>query len=114
MPWITAVVVGDRFDAVDDWIAARAQADDIVITGDIPLAARCLQRGARVLSPKGRILTDANIGDALASRELAAQLRELGIATGGPAPFKPRDRSRFLQRLDAIIQAIGHSRRGAS
>lgn len=111
MPWITSVVVGERFDAADDWIAERAQADDIVITGDIPLAARCLKKDARVLGPKGRPLTDANIGEALASRELSAQLRELGIATGGPAPFQPRDRSRFLQGLDAVIQAIGRSNR---
>lgn len=106
MPWIEAVVVGDRFDAADDWIAAQAEEDDIVVTGDIPLASRCLQKGARVLGPKGRALTEANIGEALASREISAQLRELGIATKGPAPFQPRDRSRFLQRLDAIINAI--------
>ena len=105
-PWIRPVVVGDRFDAADDWIAAQAQKDDIVVTADIPLAARCLQKGARVLGLKGRALTDDNIGDALASRAISAHLRERGIATGGPAPFHPRDRSRFLQGLDAMIQAI--------
>ena len=105
--WIEAVVVDARFDAVDDWIAAQAAYNDIVITGDIPLAARCLKNGSRVLGPKGRILTDANIGEALANRALSAQLRDLGIAGGGPAPFQPRDRSRFLQRLDATVQSIG-------
>jgi uncharacterized protein YaiI (UPF0178 family) len=109
MPWIEAVVVGERFDAADDWIAAQAGDEDIVVTGDIPLASRCLKKGARVLGPKGRALTDDNIGEALASREIAAHLRELGIATGGPAPFQPRDRARFLQRLDAIIQSIQRS-----
>jgi hypothetical protein len=106
-PRIERVVVGARFDAVDDWIAAQATHNDIVITGDIPLAARCLKKGARVLGPKGRVLTDDNIGEALASRELSTQLRDLGIVSGGPAPFQPRDRSRFLQRLDAAVQSIG-------
>lgn len=111
-PWIELVVVGARFDAADNWIAAQAASNDIVITGDIPLAARCLEKEARVLDPKGHALTDANIGEALASRELSAHLRDLGIATGGPAPFQPRDRSRFLQRLDAVIQAIGRHNEG--
>ncbi len=109
VPWIETVVVGGRFDAADDWIAARVETNDIVVTGDIPLAARCLKKGARVLGPTGRALTDDNIGEALASRELTAHLRELGIATGGPPPFHPRDRSRFLQGLDAIIQSIQRS-----
>ena len=111
-PWIEPVVVGTRFDAADNWIAAQAAHNDIVITGDIPLAASCLKMGARVLDPKGRALTDANIGEALASRELTAHLRDLGIATGGPAPFQPKDRSRFLQRLDALIQAIERDNEG--
>ena len=112
VPWIELVVVGARFDAADNWIAAQAASNDIVITGDIPLAASCLKKGARVLDPKGRALTDANIGEALASRELSAHLRDLGIAKGGPAPFHPRDRSRFLQRLDAVIQAIERHNEG--
>ena len=105
-PWIEPVVVGTRFEAADNWIAAQAAHNDIVITGDIPLAARCLKKGARVIGPKGRVLTDDNIGDALATRELSAQLRDLGIVSGGPPPFRPRDRSRFLQRLDATVQSI--------
>ena len=105
-PWIEPIVVGTRFDAADNWIAAQVAHNDIVITGDIPLAARCLKKGARVIGPKGRLLTDTNIGDALATRELTAQLRDLGIVSGGPTPFQPRDRSRFLQRLDATVQSI--------
>ena len=106
-PWIEPVVVGARFDAADNWIAAQAACDDIVITGDIPLAARCLKKGARVIGPKGHVLTDANIGEALATRELSAHLRDLGIVNGGPTPFQRKDRSRFLQRLDATVRSIG-------
>ncbi|MCX5758510.1 MAG: YaiI/YqxD family protein, partial [Candidatus Hydrogenedentes bacterium] len=104
--WLTRVVVGDGFDAADDWIAEHVNQNDIVISGDIPLAARCLKRGARVLGPKGHVFADASIGDALANRELSSQLRDSGIMTGGPAPFGQRDRSRFLQRLDALVHEV--------
>ncbi len=103
-PLVRMVVVTDGFDAADDWIVEHAAADDVVVTADIPLAARCLAKGARVLGPKGRRFTDDDIGGALASRALAAHLRESGLITGGPAPFKDRDRSQFLQALDAAIQ----------
>ncbi len=104
--WLTLVVVEGQFDAVDDWIVEHAGENDIVISADIPLASRCLKKGARVLSPTGRMFTEDNIGEALASRELLSHLRELGTMTGGPAPFENRDRSRFLQRLDAAIQSV--------
>ena len=107
---IELVVVGERFDAADDWIAQRASRNDVVVSADIPLAARCLENGARVLGPRGREFTDDSIGEALASRELQVHLRELGTMTGGPAPLEKKDRSRFLQRLDAIIQSV---RRGS-
>ena len=103
---IELMVVDDGFDAADDWIVEQAGSGDIVISSDIPLASRCLEKGAQVLGPKGRDFTDENIGDALASRELSSQLRDMGALTGGPAPFQKRDRSRFLHRLDEIIQAI--------
>ena len=103
---IELVVVDGGFDAADDWIVERAGARDVVITADIPLAARCLPGGARVLSPKGREFTEDSIGDALATRELMSQLRDLGEVSGGPAPFAKKDRSQFLQRLDTVIQAI--------
>ena len=77
-----------------------------MITDDIPLAARCLKKGASALSPRGRVFTDNNIGSALAARDFLAHLRELGTMTGGPAPFAKKDRSRFLQRLDEMIQTI--------
>ncbi len=107
-PGIEFVRVGDGFDAADDWIVGQAAPNDIVITADIPLAARCLANGARVLSPKGRLFTEDSIGEALAHRELSSQLREHGVTTGGPAPFGPKDRSRFLQRLDETIHACRH------
>ncbi len=102
---IELVVVGDGFDEADDWIVEQVSAHEIVITADIPLAARCLEKGARVLGPKGRVFTEESIGGALANREVASQLREHGLMTGGPAPFGKKDRSRFLQRLDDTIHA---------
>ena len=102
----TLVVVGDRFDAADDWIVERCVGDDLVITGDIPLASRCLKQGAVVLDHRGGLFTEDNIGDALANRELLSHLRNLGNITGGPPPFDARDRSRFLHRLDESIRAV--------
>jgi uncharacterized protein YaiI (UPF0178 family) len=93
------------FGAVDDWIAERAGAGDIVVTTDIPLAARCLAREARVLSPKGNLFTENDIGSALATRSLMDELRQSGVVTGGPAPMTPKDRSRFLSKLDETIHA---------
>lgn len=105
-PRVTLEVVAEGFDAADDWIATRAGPGDVVITADIPLAARCLAAGARVLGPTGRPFTEANIGDVLATRNLLAELRGAGMETGGPAPFEPADRSRFLQALDREIQDL--------
>ena len=104
--WLKSIVVGEHPDAADDWIVAHVSENDIVISADIPLASRCLQKGARVLGPAGRVFTVDNIGDALASRDLMSQLRDQGNITGGPAPFESRDRSRFLQRLDETIQTL--------
>ena len=104
--WLELVVVSNQFDSADDWIVEYITKNDIVISGDIPLASRCLKKGARVLGPNGRVFTEDSIGDALATRDLMSHLRDIGIMTGGPAPFEKRDRSRFLQSLDGIIQAI--------
>lgn len=109
---ITLKVVGDALDAADDWIAETIQTDDIVITADIPLAGRCLKSGALVLSPTGKPFTDDNIGSAIATRDLLSELRSGGEITGGPPPFSPGDRSRFLQELDNMIQKIRRKRRG--
>ena len=102
--WLKLVVVEGRFDAADDWIVERATDQDIVITADIPLAARSLKKGAVVLDMRGNAFSEATIGSALASRELMSHLRDLGTINSGPAPFDKRDRSRFLQRLDEAIQ----------
>lgn len=99
------VVVGTDFDAADHWIAEHLSAGDIVITADIPLADHCLKLGARVLGPRGCEFTLDSIGEAMAARELSAELRDMGIQTGGPRPFRKEDRSRFLQTLDAMLQA---------
>jgi len=104
-PWLELVVVRDRLDAADDWIAEHAGAGDVVVTGDIPLASRCLKKGARVVGPSGRVFTEATIGEALAGREIQAHLRETGVPTGGPAPFGKAERSRFLQRLEELVRA---------
>jgi uncharacterized protein YaiI (UPF0178 family) len=110
---IERVRVKPGFGAADDWIAEHIQEDDIAVTADIPLADRCLKRGARVVAPDGRLFTEAMIGEALASRELMDQLRQMGEVTGGPRPFAPTDRSRFLSRLDEVIVAVrlGKARR---
>ncbi len=108
--WLRLVVVDGQADAADDWIAAQASEDDIVISGDIPLAARCLAKGSAVLDLRGGAFTADNIGDALASRELLSHLRNLGTVTGGPPSIGPRDHSRFLHRLDETVQAIRRKR----
>lgn len=105
-PNLSLEVVAQGFDAADDWIVARAGPGDIVVTADIPLAARCLERGAYVLGPTGRPFTESNIGDALATRNLLADLRGAGLDSSGPPPFDPRDRSRFLQALDQAIHGL--------
>lgn len=104
--WLDLQVVEDGFDAADDWIVERVDADDIVITADIPLASRSMQQGARALGPTGKPFTEDNIGDAVATRDLLSVLRNAGEITGGPAPLTKRDRSRFLQTLDEAIQSI--------
>lgn len=105
LPNVRDVVVAEGADAADDWIAEHAGRGDVCITADIPLAARCLARGARALSPRGRPWTTDNIGGALAGREIAQSRREAGHVTGGPAPLMRDDRSRFLSALDATVEA---------
>ena len=107
---LVELVVCPGFGAADDWIAEQAGAGDIVITADIPLAARCLAKEARVLGPKGEPFTDNDIGSALAMRDLMDELRQGGALTGGPAPMNAKDRSRFLSKLDETINAIRRGR----
>ncbi len=106
---VKLVVVDKGLDEADDWIVEQAEKDDIVITGDIPLAARCLDEGARVLGHKGRPFTPENVGESLATRQLLSQLRDQGVMMGGPPPFEKKDRSAFLQQLDQMINTIKRS-----
>ena len=105
-PWLVLEVVEAGFDAADDWIVDHVETDDIVVTADIPLASRCIKKGARVIGSTGKPFTEDNIGSAVATRNLLEELRGAGEITGGPAPLEKRDRSRFLQKLDDVIQSI--------
>ena len=102
-PLIERVVVSDKFDAADDWIAGEADTRTVVITGDILLAGRCLKAGATVIGQNGKPFTSASIGGAIATRAIMADLRAGAGVTGGPPPFGKTDRSRFLQALDAAL-----------
>ena len=102
-PWIERVVVGSRMDEADDWIAERAAKGDIVITADVPLASRGVKAGAVVIAPNGKPFDENSIGMTVATRNLLHELRGAGMITGGPKPFEPRDRSRFLSALDQAI-----------
>ena len=105
-PWIEPVVVGSQFDAADDWIVEHIEPLDLVITSDIPLADRCIKGGARVLGAKGREFTENSIGSALAARQLNEHLRDMGVISGGPKPMQPKDKSRFLSKLDEMVNAV--------
>ena len=109
-PWIHRVIVGSGLDAADDWIAERADQRAIVVTADIPLAARCVKAGAAVLAPNGRTLTDDSMGMALATRNLMTDLRAAGATTRGPKPLTDVDRSKFLAALHEAILRLQRSR----
>ncbi|OXT00147.1 hypothetical protein B7H23_08155 [Notoacmeibacter marinus] len=102
-------LVGGGFDEADDHIAEHIAANDLCITADMPLAARCVERDALALTPKGRLLDAANVGGALAARNLGQHLREANQAQTYNAPFGKADRSRFLQVLDRAIRRLQSS-----
>jgi uncharacterized protein YaiI (UPF0178 family) len=104
------VVVPDGPDVADDWIAECITSSDIAVTADIPLASRCLKAGAKVIGATGKPFTDANIGTALAMRDLQQHLRETGESKGYNASFTTQDRSRFLQALEQAVQDIMRGR----
>lgn len=104
--FIERVVVGAGMDEADNFIAERATAGDVVITADVPLAARAVKAGADVIAPNGKAFTDDAIGMALATRNLMSDLRSAGAITSGPKPFSPQDRSRFLSGLDAVLTRL--------
>jgi uncharacterized protein YaiI (UPF0178 family) len=110
-PLIARAIVPAGADAADDWIVEHVVAGDVVVTSDIPLAARVLAKEAHAIAPYGRAFTEESIGLALAQRALMEHIRSTGQTTGGPPPFSPQDRSRFLQALD---QAIAREKRKRS
>ncbi|KWT68374.1 YaiI/YqxD family protein [Hyphomicrobium sulfonivorans] len=110
-PLIKRVIVPEGPDIADDWIAEHIGPNDVAVTADIPLAARCLKKGAQAIGPTGKPFTESSIGMALAMRELSAHLRETGESKGYNASFTRQDRSRFLEALElAVRRAIGASR----
>ncbi|PZX15015.1 hypothetical protein LX81_02603 [Palleronia aestuarii] len=111
-PLIESIFVDAGPDVADMWIAERAGAGDVVVTNDIPLAARCVEAGAVVLKPNGEALTSANVGQALATRDLMADLRAADpFRQGGGRPFAKADRSRFASALDRAVQKAERERR---
>lgn len=103
LPNVRMVTVAEGADVADDWIAERIGGTDVCVTSDIPLASRCLAKGAGALASNGKTWTADNIGGALAGREIARHMREVGMATGGPAPLTKADRSKFLSALDTAV-----------
>jgi len=102
---VRMIVVEQGADVADDWIAERIGPADVCVTSDIPLASRCLARGARALAANAKVWTADNIGAALAGRAVSQHMREMGMTTGGPAPLTKADRSKFLGALDAAVMA---------
>ncbi|QDU79531.1 hypothetical protein Pla110_12420 [Polystyrenella longa] len=102
--WLELIIVKQGANVADDLIAEKATAKDIVITADIPLASRCLEKGAAVLDHRGGEFTRENIGSILAGREVGEHLRAAGVETKGPRPFDKQARSNFLQTFDQVIQ----------
>jgi uncharacterized protein YaiI (UPF0178 family) len=101
---VQLVLVDQGPDAADDWIVENVRPGDVVVTADIPLAARSLDAGARALGTNGRTFGEDSIGSLLATRDLKAYLREAGVTSGGPPPILEKDRSRFLSKLDQLVQ----------
>jgi len=104
--FIERAVVGAGMDEADHYIAERAGPGSVVVTADVPLAARAVKAGAQVLAPDGKAFTDDAIGMTLATRNLMSDLRSAGAITGGPKPFAAGDRSRFLSALDAALMRL--------
>jgi hypothetical protein len=102
-PFIRCVRVPKGFDVADHWIAKELQPGDLVITADIPLAARVIARGAQALDPRGELYSEDNVHDRLALRDLMQGLRSTGAVLGGPAPLTQNDRKRFANHLDRFL-----------
>lgn len=105
-PMIERVTVTEGLDRADDWIVEQCGVGDVVVTADVPLADRCVKKGARVIGPSGKLFTPSSIGNDLAMRNLMTELRDTGEIRGGGRPFSKQDRSRFLEALENTVQAI--------
>ena len=104
-PLVSLVIVDEGPDVADRWIAEHCGAGDVVVTADIPLADRCVKAGAQVLQPNGEVLSERNIGQRLATRDLMSDIRAADVFhQGGGAAFSKADRSRFLQSLDKVLR----------
>ena len=101
--YVSSIVVSSGMDVADDWIAERVDVRDVVITADIPLAARIVERGATGISPHGEVYSEANVRERLSVRDFMHELREMGVQTGGPPPFSNRDKQNFANALDRIL-----------
>jgi hypothetical protein len=100
---VSSVVVAEGFDAADDYIAEQATPRDLVVTADIPLAARIVEKGAVGLDPRGELYTEENVGERLSMRDLMQELRGAGMIQGGPGQFSNTDRQRFASSLDRVL-----------
>jgi uncharacterized protein YaiI (UPF0178 family) len=108
---IESIVVEDGFDVADDYIAEHATPDDLIITADIPLAARIVAKGGIALDPRGELYTEENIGERLSIRDLMMELRDGGFVQGGPAAFNLADRNRFASSLDRLLTQMAKRKR---
>lgn len=103
--WLSSIVVSSGADVADDWIAQRVEPQDIVITADIPLAARVVESGATGIGHRGQLYTEENVRERLSMRDFMHDLREMGVQTGGPSSFGPRDKQKFANALDKLLTA---------
>jgi uncharacterized protein YaiI (UPF0178 family) len=102
-PWIRALQVPNGFDVADQRIVQEAEAGDLVVTADVPLAAQVIAKGAWALDPRGELLDASNIQERLTMRNFMENLRSSGVETGGPATFTSADRQAFANRLDSLL-----------
>jgi uncharacterized protein YaiI (UPF0178 family) len=107
-PLVTTVRVPGDLDAADHYIAEHLSPEDLVITTDLPLAAKVVEKGATGLNPRGELYSEENVRERLSMRDFMTGLREAGVVTGGPAPYGPKDRQRFAEALDRLLtQRLG-------
>lgn len=105
-PLIKFVHVDQGADVADQYIADHAENTDLVITADIPLAAKIVEKGAKAMNPRGEVYDEDNISERLSMRNFMSELRDEGAVTGGPAPYGPNDRQRFANNLNAILTKL--------